>query len=82
MNPWPGPQSVLLMDNCLIHKSQHLQDIVYEKGLFTMPISPDTKGMQVVKFYGYLHTALSIIRLKRASIQVSRLGYITCSFHG
>jgi len=32
MNPWPGPASVLLMDNCAIHKSQVLQDAVAEKG--------------------------------------------------
>lgn len=32
MNPWPGSASVLLMDNCAIHKSQILQDAVAEKG--------------------------------------------------
>ena len=34
MNPWPGERSVLIMDNCAIHKSQALRDIVEAAGLF------------------------------------------------
>lgn len=32
MNPYPGPQSVILLDNCSTHKSAALRDIVEETG--------------------------------------------------
>ncbi|TRM55320.1 hypothetical protein BD626DRAFT_381891, partial [Schizophyllum amplum] len=28
MNPWPAPRSVLLLDNCNIHKSEILREAV------------------------------------------------------
>jgi transposase len=34
MNPFPGNQSVLLLDNCKIHKSDQLREAIGEKGLF------------------------------------------------
>jgi len=70
MNPWPGPASVFLMDNCAIHKSQVLQDAVAEKSEFSHSL--DSKLiLQDVVFYGYPHTVLSTIQLKKALIPVS-----------
>jgi hypothetical protein len=28
MNPFPGPNSVVVMDNCRIHKSDHVRDMI------------------------------------------------------
>lgn len=33
MNPFPGNNSVLIMDNCQIHKSAHIREIVEEHGM-------------------------------------------------
>lgn len=33
MNRFPGNQSVLLLDNCRIHKSEQLQKVFEEKGV-------------------------------------------------
>ena len=44
MNPFPGPHSVLVLDNASIHKSQRLCDICNEKGVrleFLPSYSPD-----------------------------------------
>ena len=32
MNPWPEERSVLVMDNCAIHKSRALREIVEAAG--------------------------------------------------
>ena len=32
MNPYPGPQSVLILDNCKIHKSEILREIIEAQG--------------------------------------------------
>ena len=32
MNPYPEPQSVLILDNCNIHKSKALQEIIEAQG--------------------------------------------------
>ena len=42
--PWPGPRSVLIMDNCAIHKKDELLPLCAEAGvilLFLPPYSPD-----------------------------------------
>jgi len=44
MNAYPGPYSVLVMDNVSIHKGQHLLDICNAKGVrveYLPPYSPD-----------------------------------------
>ena len=44
MNRYPAPRSVLVADNCSIHKSQHLRDLCHENGVrleFLSPYSPD-----------------------------------------
>ena len=49
MNPFPRPRSVLLLDNCQIHKSELLRYMVERKGcvlLFTPPYSPDCNPIE------------------------------------
>jgi hypothetical protein len=44
MNPYPGKNSILVMDNCRIHKSRFLARILRDMGmrvLFLPPYSPD-----------------------------------------
>jgi transposase len=44
MNAYPGPYSVLVLDNASIHKGQHLLDICNAKGVrveYLPPYSPD-----------------------------------------
>jgi len=31
MNPWPGPQSVLVMDNCAIHHIEEIEPLCTER---------------------------------------------------
>ena len=31
MNPFPGPNSVILMDNCRIHRAQAIRDMIEER---------------------------------------------------
>jgi hypothetical protein len=38
MNPFPGDQSVLLLDNCRIHKSEMLREAIEDKGVFILYI--------------------------------------------
>ena len=33
MNPWPGPNSVLVPDNCPIHKDEQLTEVVEAHGI-------------------------------------------------
>jgi hypothetical protein len=28
MTPWPGPNSVIVMDNCRIHKAPHIVEMI------------------------------------------------------
>ncbi|CAB5370653.1 unnamed protein product [Rhizophagus irregularis] len=44
MNPFPGPYSVLVLDNATIHRGQHLKDICEQQEVkleFLPPYSPD-----------------------------------------
>jgi transposase len=44
MNPYPGPRSVLILDNASCHRSQELKDMCNEAGVvleFLPPYSPD-----------------------------------------
>lgn len=36
MNPFPGPNSVIVMDNCRIHKSEAILDMIRERYVFTL----------------------------------------------
>jgi transposase len=49
MNPFPGPRSVLILDNCRIHKSQLLYRIARWSGIrviFLPPYSPDLSPIE------------------------------------
>ena len=35
MNPFPGPNSVIIMDNCRIHKSDAILNMIQEQYVFT-----------------------------------------------
>lgn len=35
MNPFPGPNSIIIMDNCRIHKSEAILDMIQEQWVFT-----------------------------------------------
>jgi transposase len=44
MNPYPQDCSVLILDNCAIHKSMALREVIEGQGsilLFLPPYSPD-----------------------------------------
>jgi len=44
MNPYPGPNSVLVMDNVRFHLREDIQDMIEERGMhvvFLPPYSPD-----------------------------------------
>jgi DDE superfamily endonuclease len=44
MNPYPQDKSILILDNCAIHKTRALREIVEGNGqvlLFLPPYSPD-----------------------------------------
>ncbi len=44
MNPYPNDNSILILDNCAIHKSDMLRQVVEAQGcllIFLPPYSPD-----------------------------------------
>ena len=45
MNPYPQNKSVLILDNCAIHKSAALREVVEAQGIF----SYQTTGFQLFK---------------------------------
>lgn len=50
MNPYPLANSVLIMDNCKIHKSQYVADLCESKGIelvFLPPYSPDFNPIEL-----------------------------------
>lgn len=52
MNAFPGPYSVLVLDNVSIHKGQHLLDICNAKGVrveYLPPYSPDLNPVCIFK---------------------------------
>ena len=53
MNAYPGPYSVLVVDNASIHKGQYLLDICNSKGVrieFLPPYSPDLNPVYNIMF--------------------------------
>jgi len=49
MNPYPQDKSILVLDNCAIHKTRVLQEIVEGFGrvlLFLPPYSPDLNPIE------------------------------------
>lgn len=58
MNPFPGDRSILVMDNCTIHHTDELKELVRNAGillLFLPPYSPDLNPIEelfsYVKYY-------------------------------
>ena len=56
MNPFPGPQSVIVMDNAQIHHNGRIEQIFKDRGchlVYLPPYSPDMnpieKGFSVLK---------------------------------
>ncbi|TFY51280.1 hypothetical protein EVG20_g11074 [Dentipellis fragilis] len=50
MNPFPGPNSVIVMDNCAIHKSPIVLEMILERGMqyeFLPPYSPDYNPIEL-----------------------------------
>lgn len=50
MNPFPGPNSVVVMDNCRIHKSDLILEMIQERGMrveFLPPYSPDFNPIEL-----------------------------------
>ena len=44
MNPYPGPSSILIVDNCRIHHVEEIQQLCDERGVrlrYLPPYSPD-----------------------------------------
>ncbi|KAF7337735.1 DDE family endonuclease [Mycena sanguinolenta] len=49
MNPFPGPNSVIVMDNCKIHKGENIRQMIEARGmrcLYLPPYSPDYNPME------------------------------------
>jgi hypothetical protein len=49
MNPFPAPNSVIMMDNASIHKSEELRNMVEARGMrivFLLPYSPDLNPIE------------------------------------
>jgi len=72
MNPYPAPNSVLVMDNCQIHHVEEVEDICRERGvrlLYLPPYSPDLKLKNV-----FLSSRLSYEDKGTASVPQWRAG--------
>ena len=40
MNPFPLPQSVIVMDNCTIHKSPEIRELIESRSLLFLLLTP------------------------------------------
>ena len=50
LNPWPGPRSIVVMDNARIHMYLELQDAIHQTGarlLFLPPYSPELNPIEI-----------------------------------
>ncbi|THU96645.1 hypothetical protein K435DRAFT_664092 [Dendrothele bispora CBS 962.96] len=50
MNPYPGPQSVILMDNARVHHSDAVTELVYSRGcqiLYLPPYCPQYQPIEL-----------------------------------
>jgi len=57
MNAFPGRYSVLVLDNAIIHKSTHLEDICREKGVrleFLPAYSPDFNPVSTIIYNNFI----------------------------
>ena len=54
MQPFPGDRSVLIMDNCSVHHSEEVKDLVRDAGillLYLPPYSPDYNPIEELFSY-------------------------------
>ncbi|CAB4494688.1 unnamed protein product [Rhizophagus irregularis] len=82
MNAYPGPYSVLVLDNVSIHKGQHLLNICNAKGVrveYLPPYSPDINPIEQAFFYikNHLRQNRSWIESMQHPIQGLDLAYMT-----
>ena len=64
MNPYPGPRSVLVMDNCRTHHSEEMKEMIRQAGVrleYLPPYSPDFSPIEKS-----FHALKSWIRRNRA----------------
>ncbi|GBE86874.1 hypothetical protein SCP_1001160 [Sparassis crispa] len=76
MNPFPQPNSVIVMDNASIHKSQHLADMIEARGmrlLYLPPYSPDFNPIEEA-----FSAMKAWIRLHRDYVCGELTGEVTC----
>ncbi len=69
MNPYPQDKSILILDNCAIHKTKALQEIVEGFGcviIFLPPYSPDFNPIEESFSCGTSHVALTAGELTKA----------------
>jgi len=74
MNPFPGPNSVIVLDNCSTHKSVALREVVEASGENQLTISFPTvfvTSEQAACLFFCLLTPRTSIPLRRASVAVS-----------
>jgi transposase len=78
MNPYPQNKSVLILDNCAIHKSHVLYEVVHAHGqllIFLPSYSPDYNPIEESFSCGEcsLHILLSVIFIY--GLEQSRFGF-------
>lgn len=62
MNPYPGPRSVLVMDNCPIHHAEEVEALVDERGMrllylpaYSPDLNPIEEAFSCIKAYARRH---------------------------
>ncbi len=77
MNPFPGPKSVLIADNCAIHKNQYIQHICSDNGIRLEYLSPYSPDFNPVIFYLFVAALLRllIIIMEQLSLQIEQCFY-------
>ncbi|KAF9225777.1 hypothetical protein BS17DRAFT_750166 [Gyrodon lividus] len=54
-NPFPGPQGVLILDNCQIHHSEDIQRLVEDKACNYEISCPISRVLIIVKYVDFFH---------------------------
>jgi hypothetical protein len=69
MEPFPGPNSVIVMDNCRIHKSPYIQELIRSRFVVKLAcyLLLMAKSSEVFAVNFCLHILRSIIRLNSRS---------------
>ena len=85
MNPYPQDKSILILDNCAIHKTRALREIVEGSGqvlIFLPPYSPDFNPIEesfscgkslacCVRFSAYIYAVKHWIRANWRRVQAA-----------